>query len=125
MTDDPGDVLGFSLTFRDKDGAELPRPTFEAKVVADKVDYPVQLDGRRGTFKNPKKQGEHELIVTASATDAKKNFIKRTESVRFLVAADQTETLRPLADHETLTRIASASGGRFHLAEEERFAVSR
>lgn len=121
MTDDPGDALGFTISFRDKDGNELPKPTFSAKVVADHTEYPVQLDGKRGTFKQPKKLGEHELVVTASATDAKKNFIQLTEPVRFLVAADQTETLRPIADHAALTRIASASGGRFHLAQEEEF----
>jgi hypothetical protein len=121
MTDDPADVLGFTMTLRDKDGNELTRPTFKAKVICEGAEYPVRIDGKRGYFQNPKKIGEHDLVVEAIATDSKKNKVSQTETVRFMVAPDRTETQRPRADHELLARIASASEGRFHPASEDAF----
>ena len=37
---------------------------------------------------------------------------------RFLVVSDELEMLRPVADHESLSKIAANSDGRFALAEE-------
>jgi hypothetical protein len=122
LTTDPNDVLGFTVQLRDAKGNDLPRTEYTAKVVHRNNEYPVRITSAgkdaRGSFQGAKEPGEYTLIVEGVAREAN---VEGKATARFLVAADDTETLRPRADHETLRRIASSGDGRFHLASEETF----
>src|SRR5439155_11415741 len=42
---------------------------------------------------------------------------------KFLVFAEDVESLRPAADHDFLRKLAQAGRGKFHLADEQKFAA--
>jgi uncharacterized membrane protein len=110
------EILDFTFGLKDKTGDEIRNATFEAKVIGPdgKQELPVILQGQRGTFQAAKVPGEHQLAITAKADG------KVVEAhARFLVAFDDIEMLRPLAEHETLRRIAADADGRFHVLEEQ------
>lgn len=113
------DVLNFTVALRDKAGNAVPGGAFKAKVIqkGGQEEQPVRVVGNRGTFQGAKEPGEYQLVVEASAKET--GNVKAT--ARFLVVADDVELLRPLANHETLQRIATASEGQFHLASEAAF----
>jgi len=120
---DIDEPLSFSFGMRDKAGKEIPNVKFDVKVVAkDKREYPVRhslIDKQhRGTFQGARETGEtgeYELVVNGSVD---KSAVKDARA-RFLVVSEDLEMLRPVADHDSLKRIAEASEGRFHLAEEQ------
>ncbi len=119
MTTDPADVLSFTAGVRGKDGADLAGAKINAKVFRGNDELPnvrIARAGKewRGSFQGAKEPGEYRLEVTAIGVPTATN-------VRFLVATDDIETLRPVAEHETLSRLASSAEGRFHPAQEEAF----
>ena len=114
------DVLGFTMALRDKEGTELRGVDFKAKVIRGNDEFPVRIVADRGTFQGAKEPGEYQLVVEGSGR-SKGELVKGRAVARFLVAADDVETLRLIADHENLKRIASAAEGRFHPATEEAF----
>ncbi|MSQ94755.1 MAG: hypothetical protein EXR98_09390 [Gemmataceae bacterium] len=122
MNTDAADVLGFTFGLKGRDGKELPKASFTAKVVRDKQELPVQhvAEGRhqRGSFLGAKEPGEYQLVITGTAEDGGQK-VEVTEIARFLVASEDVEMLRPAAEHETLTKIAASADGRFHLAQEQ------
>jgi hypothetical protein len=115
LTTDAADVLGFTAILRNPKGEEMRGATFNAKVMHGDKELPVRITPQgTGSFQGAKELGEYRLVVEGVAKD-----VSAKDSVRFLVVPDAVETLRPLADHESLIRIASASEGRFQPASEE------
>jgi hypothetical protein len=111
------EVLNFTFSLRDKAGI-VAGATYDAKIVGpDQKPVAVQYvrDGQvqRGTFQGAKEPGEHRLVI-----DAKADGISRRRETRFLVAFDDIEMIRPVAEHESLAKIAASSDGRFHVLEE-------
>src|SRR5205085_145307 len=64
------------------------------------------------------KPGEYRMVVKGSAKDADGSTVSGEASARFIVYADDTELLRPAADHDFLQRLSSAAGGQALLADE-------
>ena len=116
------DILGFTFSLRGKSGTDLPGATFKAKVVGPQREYPVNYvredQHQRGTFQGAKDPGEHRLVIEATAKDDGRDVQAKAEA-RFLVAFDDIEMLRPLADHETLSKIAANAEGRFSVLQEQ------
>jgi uncharacterized membrane protein len=120
---DAADVLGFTFGLRGKTG-ELPGARFDAKIIGPKQqEFPVnfnrenQQQYQRGSFQGAKEPGEYKIVIAGTGKDGDKD-VEAPGSARFLVADDNLEMLRPAADHETLVKIAAASDGQFHLAQE-------
>jgi uncharacterized membrane protein len=119
-----GGKLGFSAGLRGKGGVAAPEAQFEARVVGPGgVEYPVptapEQGSERGTFWKTDIPGEYRLIVKAQGKDVDGQSIAPQEAdARFLIYQDDTELLRRAADHEFLTKLAAATGGKFYKAEE-------
>jgi hypothetical protein len=115
---DAADVLGFTFGLRGKTG-ELPGATFrDAEIIGpkgEKIPLSFAREGQhqRGSFRGAKEPGEYKIVIEGSDKD-----VKAANTARFLVADDNVELLRPAAEHETLIKIAVASDGQFHLAQE-------
>jgi hypothetical protein len=114
------EVLGFTFSLRDKDGKVRTDATFKAEVVGPKQEkYPIShaRDGQqeRGTFQGAKEPGDHRLVVTPMVGGKE---VGKPTKASFLVVLDDIEMLRPLAEHETLSKIAGNAEGRFQLLEE-------
>ena len=113
------EILSFNFSLRHKAGKAIPNARFNTKIVGpDSREYPVTTVAKGakqfGTFQG-KEPGEYRLVVSGEGTDRDD---KGTAEARFLVAFDDIEMLRPLADHETLGRIAAESDGRFYVLDE-------
>jgi hypothetical protein len=118
-----GEALGFTFGLKDKKGNDLRDATFPVlKVIGPKQqefaltpirdkDVPYQ----RGVFQGAKEPGEYKIVITGLAPE-----LDAPEKVEasFLVVSDNIEMLRPVAEHETLRKLAAASGGRFFAVEE-------
>lgn len=121
-----GEVLGFEFGLRGKSGREIAGATFTAKIVPPSgKEIPVTF-GRKdlhqqGFFQGAKEPGQHQLVVTAKAKEDGVDINPEPTVVHFLVAFDDIELQRPLADHETLSRIAANADGRFHVWDEAAF----
>jgi hypothetical protein len=118
-----GEILGFRFSLRGKSGTDLPGAAFKAKVVGPRLEYPVQYVGeeqhQRGTFQGAKEPGEHRLVIEGKAKDLDGSEVEKKGEARFLVAFDDIEMLRPLAEHETLSKIAANAEGRFYVLQEQ------
>jgi uncharacterized membrane protein len=119
-----GSKLSFSAGLRGKGGITAPEAHFEARVVGPGgVEYPVptapEQGSERGTFWKTDTPGEYRLIVKAQGKDVDGQAIPPQETeARFLVFQDDTELLRRAADHEFLSKLAAATGGKAYKAEE-------
>jgi hypothetical protein len=119
-----GSKLGFSVGVRGKSGLDLTDGKFEVSVVGPAGPLPDPLpvtrvsDVDRGTFWKTDAPGEYALTVKGKATDADNSSIEGEAVARFIVYQDDTELLRPAADHDFLTRLSQAGGGDFHLADQ-------
>lgn len=117
---DASESLSLRFGLRDKSGRDLPDAKFEPKVIGPKDEaLPIRFfregSHQRGVFDAAKEPGEYRLVVKGSTKE-----LAAEGSARFLVVSEELEKLRPLAEHETLMRLADASGGRFHVANEQR-----
>jgi uncharacterized membrane protein len=118
---DAGDILGFTFGLRGKT-SELPGAKFDVKIIGPKeLTFPVRFSRedqhQRGSFQGAKEPGVYRIEIKGSGKEADKD-VEGKGIARFLVADDNLEMLRPAADHETLVKIAVASDGQFHLAQE-------
>ncbi|MBX7104617.1 MAG: hypothetical protein K1X57_11085 [Gemmataceae bacterium] len=119
-----GSKLNFNVGVRGKSGLELPAAVYEVSAIAPEGPVPGNLpitrtaDLNRGAFWKTDTPGEYSLKVKAKATDADGAAVEGEAMARFIVYQDDTELLRPAADHDLLTRVAQSGGGRFHLADE-------
>ena len=64
--------------------------------------------------------GEYRVQVLAKGKDIDGTDIESTTNARFLIAAEDLETLRPAANHDFLRKLARAGGGQFFLADEKK-----
>lgn len=121
LSTDAADVLGFTFGLRGKNG-DLVGAKFDAKIVGPKnQEFPIRFgredQHQRGSFRGAKEPGEYKIVIDGTGKEADKD-VKASKDAYFLVADDNIEMLRPAAEHETLVKIAAASDGRFHLAQE-------
>ena len=58
------------------------------------------------------------IVVNGRGKDTDGSAITGDASARILIYQDDTETLRQAADHDFLTKLAAAGGGKFHRADE-------
>lgn len=114
------DVLNFTFSLHGKTGV-IADATFKAEIIGPRQKHALTTarDGQqqRGTWQPPKEAGAHRLVVEAKARVDGKEVEAKAEA-QFLVALDDIEMLRPIADHETLAKTAAAADGRFHLLDE-------
>jgi uncharacterized membrane protein len=118
-----GGKLGFSVGLRGKGGVELKDAQFEVTVTGpNKVETPVptsreQYD-ERGTFWKTDLPGEYRVVVRGRGKDMDGTEATGEASARFLIYQDDAEMVRQAADHDFLTKLAHAGGGRFAKAED-------
>jgi uncharacterized membrane protein len=121
---DAGEKLGFAVGLRGKQGVEAPEARFDVTVVDSRgVESPVPTardeKGERGTYWKTDQAGEYRLVVRGRGRDADGQQIpEETTAARFVVFQSNTELVRRAADHDYLTKLAQAGGGRFHKAED-------
>jgi len=119
-----GGTLGFTVGVRGKTGLELPAAKYEVAVsgpnavAAEPVPTAPEKGLDRGTFTKADAAGEYTVKVKGEAKDADGTTVTGEASARFLAYQDDTELLRPAADHEFLARVAAAGGGQAYLADE-------
>jgi hypothetical protein len=121
-----GESLGFTFGLKDKKGRDLTNATFPTlKAIGPKqqefVVTPIKdrdVPYQRGVFHGAKDPGEYKIKIRAVAKDLDGNAVDEQIEARFLVVTDDIEMLRPVAEHQTLRKLAEASGGRFFVAAE-------
>jgi uncharacterized membrane protein len=122
-----GGKLGFTVKLRGKGGIDIPLEDarFDVKVVApDRSESPVltapENGEERGTFWKTDQPGEYTLVATGQGKDTDGKPIEglAPARARFLVYQDEAEMARQAADHEFLTKLAAAGGGKFHQPED-------
>lgn len=120
-----GAKVDFGVGVRGKTGIDLPASRFDVGVVGpDNQPLPdrvttAKINGQdRGTFWKTEKPGEYTLTLHAQAQDVDGTSIDDSARARFIVYEDDAELLRPAADHDFLSRLASAGGGQAYLADE-------
>ena len=140
--------LGFNVGLRGKGGVELKNAEFKATVIGPEeegrkvedggrktdvtspppaarrppsFDVPIMAedDGRRGYFLKTDTPGEYRVKVVAKGKDSDGKDIESEADARFLIAAEDLETLRPAANHDFLRKLAHAGGGQFFPADEK------
>jgi uncharacterized membrane protein len=120
-----GSKIPFSVGVRGKTGLDLPDAKFniqvegpDGKPLPDPVPTTRDKDADRGTFWKTEQPGEYRLKVKGTAKDADGTAIEGEAFARVIVFQDDTELLRPAADHDFMARIAQASGGDAKLGDE-------
>jgi uncharacterized membrane protein len=115
--------LGFSVALTGKGGVPARDARYTVRVIGpNKETTPVvtgpENDRERGSFWKTNAPGEYVIEATAVGKDADGKEVTGTGRARFLAYAQDLENLRPAADHDFLAKLASAGGGKFHLAGE-------
>jgi hypothetical protein len=119
-----GGKVPFAVGLRGKTGIDLPEGQFEVIVAPPEGSMPEPVptarerDGQRGTFWKTDKPGEYKVVVRGKGKDVDGAEIAGEATARFLVYRDDTELLRQAADHDFLTKLATAGGGKFHRADD-------
>jgi uncharacterized membrane protein len=122
-----GGKLGFIVKLRGKGGVDVPEKDahFDVTVTGpDGQDVHVptarERGEERGIFWKTDASGEYTLNAKGWGTDTDGIILENLPpaKVRFVVYQDEAELARQAADHDFLAKLASAGGGRFHLAED-------
>jgi uncharacterized membrane protein len=118
-----GSQFGFTVGLRGKSGLDLPEGEFDVRVegpggLKEPIAVTRERDGSRGVFWKTDKPGEYKIVVNGRGKDTDGSAITGEASARVLIYQDDTETLRQAADHDFLTKLAAAGGGKFHRADE-------
>jgi uncharacterized membrane protein len=122
-----GGKLGFSLRLRGKGGVDLPQKDahFDVTIIGPEQDETKVPTARekgeeRGTFWKTEVPGEYLMVARGWGTDVDGKPLDNLPpaKARFMVYQDDAETSRQAADHEFLTRLANAGGGKFYRPEE-------
>lgn len=115
--------LGFTVGLRGKGGIELKMDRVVVTVTGPGGDKTTidPIKDRRGTIFNTMNAGEYRVEVNTEGKDVDGKKLVGSARARFLTYADNLENLRPAADHDFLTRLAQAGGGRFALGDEQTF----
>ena len=120
---DADDPLGFTFGLRGKTGNTIQQASFTATIVSPSgkvlpVTFSREDDHQRGKCEQFTEPGEHRLKIDGTGKDTDGKEASANNSARFLVVAENLESLNPLPDHETLANLASASDGQFVPASE-------
>jgi uncharacterized membrane protein len=115
--------LGFTVALTGKGGVPVKNAAFTVKVTGPQKDVTEvrtapEHGQERGSFWKTNFPGEYIIEATGTGKDADGSDVKGTARARFLAYAQDLENLRPGADHELLAKVATAGGGKFHLAGE-------
>jgi hypothetical protein len=120
-----GSKIPFAVGIRGKTGMDLPDAKFnvqvegpDGKLLPEPVPTTRDNDSSRGTFWKTEQPGEYKLKVQGSAKDTDGTAIESQAEARVIVFQDDTELLRPAADHDFMARLAQAGGGDAKLADE-------
>jgi uncharacterized membrane protein len=123
-----GGKLDFTVTMVGKDGEPISAnrsPRFEVTVedpqkIASRVNTAREGENERGHFWKTDQPGEYQLVARGWYKDENGKEVSGGEPARtrFLIYQDDSELIRRAADHDFLTKLASAGGGKFHPAEE-------
>jgi hypothetical protein len=119
-----GGKVPFGVGVRGKTGVELPDAVYEVRAISPdgksipNITVTRDKEADRGSFLKTEQPGEYQLLVKATAKDVDGTPVSDEAKARFLVYEDDTELLRPAADHQFLARLAAAGGGRSYLADE-------
>jgi uncharacterized membrane protein len=119
-----GGKVNFSVGVRGKTGLDLADGKYEVQIISPAGPLPDPItvtrtgDADRGTFWKTDQPGEYRMVVKGSAKDADGSIINGEATARFLAFQDDTELLRPAANHDFLSRLAQTGGGTFHMADE-------
>jgi uncharacterized membrane protein len=115
--------LGFTVALTGKGGVPAKDAHFVVKVIGPQKDVTEvrtepEHGQERGSFWKTNAPGEYVIEATGTGKDADGSDVKGTARARFLAYAQDLENLRPGADHDLLAKLATAGGGKFHLAGE-------
>lgn len=118
-----GSKLGFSVKLRGRGGVEVKDARFEVKVTGPRKDEnPVptarEQGDERGTFWKTDVPGEYRMVVHGKGKDHDGKETSGEASARFLIYQDDAEMVRQAADHEFLSKLANAGGGKAYRAED-------
>lgn len=118
------DPLNVTFGLRGKNGAEIGDASFTAKVRGPQSEEftlaPIKdAKGWSSMFPGATAPGEYRVIVTGKGKDTDGSLLDETRSARFAIEAEDVENLNPGADHEFLSKLAAAGGGRFARADEQ------
>jgi uncharacterized membrane protein len=114
--------LGFTVEKIEKGGLPDKNARFKVKAIGpNKEEFEVPTskeDGKeRGFVQGAKTAGEWRIVASVEGSKEKPGEAK------FLVFSEDLESLRPAADHDFLRKLAQAGRGKFHLADEQKFAA--
>jgi uncharacterized membrane protein len=120
-------AVGFTLGVRGKGGLPVPGARFLVKVKGPKEETVVQTvqedKQERGYFYRTNEPGEYTVWAKASGKDLDGSPLDdRPATAKFLVYAEDLESLRPAADHEFLKNLAAAGGGTAYVGGEDRMS---
>jgi hypothetical protein len=115
--------LGFTVSLTGKGGVPVKNARYTVKVIGpqkDVTEVPTGPDHgqERGSFWKTSAPGEYVIEASATGKDIDGADVRGTARARFLTYAEDLESLRPGADHDLLAKLATAGGGKFHLAGE-------
>jgi uncharacterized membrane protein len=118
-----GGKLDFSVGLRGKGGVDLKDANFTVTVEGPPKSSTLTPRTREGAavhynFWMTEQPGEYRIVARGSGKDIDGKEVSGEKSARFLVYRDEAEMLRQAADHDFLTRLASAGGGKRYRAEE-------
>jgi uncharacterized membrane protein len=123
-----GGKADFTAEILGKDGESIPdsrAPRFQVTVRDPQNNEIPVLTAReegnvRGHFWKTDMPGEYQLTAKGWYKDADGKEISAGDAAvtRFLVYQDNTELLVRAANHDFLTKLANAGGGKFHKAED-------
>jgi uncharacterized membrane protein len=118
--------LGFTVGLIGEDGGEAKNPIFTVIPVAPNGDKLPAVTVRlkageyRGEFDQANVVGEYRFEVNARGTSTRgKEFAAGPVTAHFSAFSEDVENQRPAANYQTLTRVAEAGGGAFHMAGKE------
>ncbi|HLJ91566.1 MAG TPA: glutamine amidotransferase [Gemmataceae bacterium] len=124
-----GGKLGFGVRLRGKGGVDIPEQDahFEVTVIdpqknETKVPTAREHGSERGTFWKTDLPGEYVLVARGWGKDVDGKPIENLApaKARFMIYQDEAEMARQAADHDFLTKLANAGGGKVHQAEDLR-----
>ncbi len=119
-------AVGFTVGVRGKGGLPVPDAKFLVKVIGPNKEETVVQTVRedkqeRGYFYRTNEPGEYVVWAKASGKDADGSPLDdQPATAKFLVYAEDLESLRPAADHEFLKGLAAAGGGTAYVGGEDR-----
>jgi hypothetical protein len=115
--------LGFSVALTAKGGVPAKDPRYTVRVIGPakgvtEVITAPEHGQERGSFWKTDAPGEYIIEASGIGKDADGTEVRGSARARFLAYAQDLENLRPGADHDFLAKLATAGGGKFHLAAE-------